>query len=398
MNEINKLLKIYDNINLSEFTESDWNKIQNKNFILYSQLRKKLLCQNNIYKCINDKNIKEPNASTNKYDIISKLKKDNYILYSKSSNKLLNKNDLENKLNKNPEKYKIHFYDDNSDLQKAINDSLINKNTGKNVFKDPYGLPLPINKNQNTNNTYEPDLQKAITASLVNMDNNILDPELQKAITASLVNMDNNTSDPDLQKAIIDSLINNDSKLKEKILSSLKTSKKLKTDDNNFLKYIDSVKKISKKKSKNNIEFINLVMKNLLPNYNIYRQKGDGACMFRSFHQILGIEHDILRTKVVNYICNHWNFYKNYCLNINGQIFNSADEYHNFMIKNDSWGNNPELNALCVIFCINVIVFDINKEDQRINVTNIEQDSDQTIHLIYSHYNGDNGHYDIILP
>lgn len=225
-------------------------------------------------------------------------------------------------------------------------------------------------------------------------DGQSIDDDLKKAINASLQNED----EKNLQKAIISSLVDNDDKLKEKILLSLKTGNNLKTNDNSLLSYIDSVNEISKNKSKNNVEFIDNVMNNLLPNYSIHIQKADGACMFRSFEQILGIDHGLIREKTVDYICNNWDSYKYYCLNINGENFNSSDEYRKYMIKKDTWGNMPELNAICVFYCINVIVFDINKQNQKINITKIEQNDNQTIHLIYSHYNGNCGHYDIILP
>ena len=187
-------------------------------------------------------------------------------------------------------------------------------------------------------------------------------------------------------------------KLKEKIIESLKICDKLNTSDKNLEDYIDSVNLISKKQSNSNQDFINLVMHGLLPDYEIHKQIGDGACMFRSFNQILGIDHKILRQKSVNYVCEQWNFYKGFCLKINGDKYESSDEYRNYMSKYNTWGTHIELNALCTIYNINVIILDINIVNKRINVTKIEQKSEQVIHLIYTHYNGEVGHYDIILP
>ncbi|GBN19411.1 hypothetical protein AVEN_138154-1 [Araneus ventricosus] len=125
--------------------------------------------------------------------------------------------------------------------------------------------------------------------------------------------------------------------------------------------------------------------------FEIQPMKGDGSCLFRAMsYFVFGNQdnHDFTRLKVVKYISDHWDRFKNFA---SGR---SVEDYENHMNTPGTYGGEAEIVAFSYLFRCQVHV--LFKHFPERSAVTFGTDSVQCF-MIYSGP-PDEGHYDVLVP
>ena len=125
-------------------------------------------------------------------------------------------------------------------------------------------------------------------------------------------------------------------------------------------------------------------------NLSIHKVEGDGNCLFRSFAYLLhGAEesHATLRKEAVAYILRNEEFFAPFL-----EEGMTVLSYCAQMSKPETWGGQPELQALSLIYSVNLYIFQTD-HDPPIEMVNFDNDSKC---LLLSYHQGE--HYNAVIP
>lgn len=117
---------------------------------------------------------------------------------------------------------------------------------------------------------------------------------------------------------------------------------------------------------------------------------GDGACMFRAIsHHVHGTQdrHGEVRSELVNYVVANWDMMHLATNNVNGEPYDTVEEYQGDMLRSSTYGSACEVYAASQVYNITFEVYDNVKLLDRYGTSDIVR------RLRYSRHGG--GHYDV---
>lgn len=144
-------------------------------------------------------------------------------------------------------------------------------------------------------------------------------------------------------------------------------------------------------------EIENLIVNNTKTPYRIISMPMDGSCLFHSiayslYNSINYKRTNLIRAKIVNYVCANWDEYNAWSVNRQGEPYESIDIYRQDMLKFNTYGSVCELKAAGCLYPIRIEVYRngqlegvFGEEDRPVKRFRFKG------HLL-------RGHYDVCLP